>query len=57
MYIIRCRTKTEPGKDYYVEDFWTDKTILYNTSKQHELYTWMVNVYDKIYTALEQVGE
>ena len=34
MYIIRCRTKTEPGKDYYVEDFWTDKTILYNTSKQ-----------------------
>ena len=34
MYIIRCRTKSEPGKDYYVEDFWTDKTILYNTSKQ-----------------------
>ncbi len=34
MYVIRCRTKTEPGKDYYVEDFWTDKTILYNTSKQ-----------------------
>ena len=34
MYVIRCRTKCEPGKDYYIEDFWTDKTILYNTSKQ-----------------------
>ena len=34
MYIIRCRTKTEPGKDYYIEDLWSDKTILYNTSKQ-----------------------
>jgi hypothetical protein len=34
MYVIRCSTKTEPGKDYSVEDFWTDKTILYNTSKQ-----------------------
>lgn len=34
MYVIRCRTKTEPEKDYYVEDFWTDKTILYNTSRQ-----------------------
>ncbi len=34
MYIIRCRTKNDSGKDYYVEDFWTDKTILYNTSKQ-----------------------
>ena len=34
MYIIRCRTKTEPGKDYYIEDFWSDKSILYNTSKQ-----------------------
>ena len=37
MYIIRCRTKTEPGKDYYVEDFWTDKTILYITSKQQAM--------------------
>ena len=34
MYIIRCRTKREPGKDYYLEDLWNDKTILYNTSKQ-----------------------
>ena len=34
MYIIRCRTKSEPGKDYYIEDFWSDKSILYNTSKQ-----------------------
>jgi hypothetical protein len=37
MYIIRCRTKSEPGKDYYVEDFWADKTILYNTSTQQAM--------------------
>ena len=34
MYVIRCRTKREPSKDYYFEDLWTDKSILYNTSKQ-----------------------
>lgn len=34
MYVIRCRTKREPGKDYYFEDLWTDKSILYNTSIQ-----------------------
>lgn len=34
MYVIRCRTKREPEKDYYFEDLWTDKSILYNTSKQ-----------------------
>ena len=34
MYIIRCRTRREPDKDYYFEDLWTDKSILYNTSKQ-----------------------
>ena len=37
MYIIRCRTKREPGKDYYLEDLWNDKTILYNTSKQQAM--------------------
>lgn len=34
MYVIRCRTTSEPGKDYYFEDLWTDKTVLYNTSIQ-----------------------
>ena len=34
MYVIRCRTKSEPLKDYYVEDLWEDQTVLYNTSIQ-----------------------
>lgn len=37
MYVIRCRTKREPEKDYYFEDLWTDKSILYNTSKQQAM--------------------
>lgn len=37
MYVIRCRTTSEPEKDYYVEDLWNDKTVLYNTSIQQAM--------------------
>lgn len=37
MYVIRCRTKSEPLKDYYVEDLWEDQTVLYNTSIQQAM--------------------